>query len=170
MEQENTYASREREALNREINAKIAKHDEGLFITVNSKHAESDLFTGDTARAFEKALNKVVGEVNRFCYGKRHKERQLQLEVHNALEVGKVNRKLHAHMLLFVPYACKRTFAELKQKIYTRLRGLTMVDKNQNAINIEDWVKDDERRSVEYITKSHDYMQGRYGVSFAPLG
>lgn len=136
--------------------------NQGFFVTVDSKYVQSinrPISSNIIMRFRDEELKNVCNSLNKYCYGRAFERNEKRLKIIAAIEIGKEEKRLHAHLVMLHPGDCDRTVDEVTQ----RLRKICNPELNMvgdSAIDVKEF--DSSRRWMQYLLKSKFDMQSEY--------
>lgn len=86
------------------------KHDEnGYFLTVNA--------LTKSKKKFEGQLLKLSLWLNDYCFGRQALKKNKRLTIFGGVEIGEINKRLHAHLIIKNNNETKRTIYEINFEV-----------------------------------------------------
>lgn len=92
-----------------DLSSKFSADSRGYFITLNA-------FKNDRIQ-FEQDLSRIAHKLNDYCYGRAYKRQEKRLKIIGAIENGRENGILHAHLVVAQQGETDRTLPEVNSYV-----------------------------------------------------
>ena len=153
----------------REIKAGVNKYRQGYFVTIDSIHQDyrygNRLIDDETIIDFGEDLMEAAHGLNKYCYGRNHKNSECKFNVYGAMEIGKDTSRLHAHILMLFDKPSERSSEDFTNRLITKIAPKLSFAEGVNGIKIEPLDLQKAEGFPDYALKSYNWMFDKYGVS-----
>lgn len=131
-----------------DLSSEFSIDSKGYFITLNA-------FKNDQIQ-FEQDLGKIAHKLNDFCYSRAYKRKEKRLKIIAAIETGKENDILHAHLIVAHQGETDRTLPEVNSYVRKHwYKTIGFYDHLGTMVDVQDIGEASGR--IGYIVKDTNY-------------
>ncbi|WP_435626431.1 hypothetical protein [Candidatus Ferrigenium straubiae] len=132
-----------------DLSSEFSIDSKGYFITLNA-------FKNDVIQ-FEQDLSKIAHKLNDFCYSRAYKRKEKRLKIIAAIETGKVDGMLHAHLIVALQDETDRTLPEMNSYVRKHwYKTIGFFDHFGTMVDVQDIGEAAGR--IAYIVKDTNYL------------
>lgn len=131
-----------------ELSTEFPADSKGFFITLNA-------FKNDRIQ-LEQDLSRIAHKLNDYCYGRAYKRKEKRLKIIGAIENGRENGILHAHLVVAQQGETDRTLPEVNSYVRKHwYQTIGFFDHFGTMVDVQDIGKAAGR--IGYIVKDTSY-------------